>query len=517
MAITYLGGKIHKRAGSTSTVSVSLTDIPAVGGGTVTLADGDLVVVGYAIGAITDINVAVTTGYTEQTDIYANGTQYDANLGVFTKLMGPTPDTTVTLGAMASANNSGVTSIRAYRGVDLTTPLDVAIQTATGTGTGLPDPPSSTPVTSGALAYVIGAQAAALMANLASSDLSDFATDWQADSQDVGIGVGHISWSGSGAIDPAVFTGGSSNASNSWVAATMVLRPAASSGDLVGTASLSLTPTGSMNGRGNIAGAGNVSFSPAANLIGRGAISGASALSLAPTGAVSGAGILSGSAALSLAPTGSVIGRGALAGSSAIVVTPSATMNGRGSIAGASSVSLTPTGVMAGRGLVAGSASLSLAPSGSVSGRGSLSGSGNVSITPSASLSGIGSVSGSASIIFTLSGSFNSFDSISGVATLAVSSTGSILGYGNISGAAGFSISASGSFPASNDVTGFASFALSLSGTLTSVTFGQIIPAPSPPSATATTPVILAGGPVVGVPVSPGVIVNVPVSPGQIT
>lgn len=231
MAITYLGGKIHKRPGSTSTVSVSLTDLAAVGGGSVSLQDGDLIVVGYAIGAIANINVAVTTGYTEETDLYANGTQYDANLGVFTKFMGPTPDTTVTLGAMASANNSGVATIRAYRGVDPTTPLDVAIQTATGTGTGLPDPPSATPVTSGALAYVIGAQAAALMANLASSDLSDFATDWQSDSQDVGIGVGHISWSG-GAIDPAVFTGGSTNASNSWAAATMVLRPA-SSGDIL--------------------------------------------------------------------------------------------------------------------------------------------------------------------------------------------------------------------------------------------------------------------------------------------
>lgn len=222
-AIVYVGGKIHKRAGATSTASVSLTDL--TGGIASAPAADDFVIAGYGIGSTVDRDVAITTGYTEQADIYANGTSFDANLGVFTKSMPGTPDTTLTVGSTGSVNDAGVTIIHVFRGVDLTNPMDVAVVTATGTGTGKPDPGAITPITTGAVGVFFGAQSAGTMANLTSSDLTAFRQDWQSDTVDVGVGGGFIEWT-SGALNPAVFGGGASNAANSWAAVSLALRPA---------------------------------------------------------------------------------------------------------------------------------------------------------------------------------------------------------------------------------------------------------------------------------------------------
>lgn len=226
--ILYVGGKVWSREGATSTTNVSLTDL--TGGIASAPAENDYVVVMQGIGSNADRAVATTSGYTELADIYANGTTYDANLGVDAKFMGSTPDTTVTIGSSGSANDAQAARIMVFRGVDLTTPMDVAVVTATGTGTAKPNPGAITPITTGAVGVFSGAQAAATAAALTSSDLTAFASVNQADTNDIAVGAGYIEWSGSGAMDPAVFGGGSNNSANSWAAVSIALRPAYTSG-----------------------------------------------------------------------------------------------------------------------------------------------------------------------------------------------------------------------------------------------------------------------------------------------
>lgn len=226
--ILYVGGKTWSRAGATTTTNVSLTDL--TGGIASAPAENDYVVVMQGIGSNADRAVATTSGYTELADIYANGTTYDANLGVDAKFMGSTPDTTVTIGSSGSANDAQAARIMVFRGVDLTTPMDVAVVTATGTGTAKPNPGAITPITTGAVGVFSGAQAAATAAALTSSDLTAFASVNQADTNDIAVGAGYIEWSGSGAMDPAVFGGGSNNSANSWAAVSIALRPAYTSG-----------------------------------------------------------------------------------------------------------------------------------------------------------------------------------------------------------------------------------------------------------------------------------------------
>ena len=226
--ILYVGGKTWSRAGATTTTNVSLTDL--TGGIASAPAENDYVVVMQGIGSNADRAVATTSGYTELADIYANGTTYDANLGVDAKFMGSTPDTTVTIGSSGSANDAQAAWIMVFRGVDLTTPMDVAVVTATGTGTANPNPGAITPITTGSVGVFSGAQAAATAAALTSSDLTAFASVNQADTNDIAVGAGYIEWSGSGAMDPAVFGGGSNNSANSWAAVSIALRPAYTSG-----------------------------------------------------------------------------------------------------------------------------------------------------------------------------------------------------------------------------------------------------------------------------------------------
>lgn len=228
--ILYVGGKTWSRAGATSTTNVSLTDL--TGGIASAPAENDYVVVMQGIGSNADRAVATTSGYTELADIYANGTTYDANLGVDAKFMGSTPDTTVTIGSSGSANDAQAARIMVFRGVDLTTPMDVAVVTATGTGTAKPNPGAITPITTGSVGVFSGAQAAATAAALTSSDLTAFASVNQADTNDIAVGAGYIEWSGSGAMDPAVFGGGSNNSANSWAAVSIALRPAYAGGDV---------------------------------------------------------------------------------------------------------------------------------------------------------------------------------------------------------------------------------------------------------------------------------------------
>lgn len=233
MAISFVGSKTFAAAGAASgTFAVSLTDLLDTTGASATLAQNDLIVINYVVGGDqADVALTPPTGYTEETELFSDDGA-DANLAVWRKFMGATPDTSVDIPNSTNADYAVAGTIFAFRGVDTTTPLDVAIATATGIDGGQPNPPSVTPTTAGAWIVVVGGSghSTAVTAFGNPGDLSSttnhFRSVTQADIIDATAGCGiKTDWT-SGAFDPATWTDGSTAAGSSWCAATLALRPA---------------------------------------------------------------------------------------------------------------------------------------------------------------------------------------------------------------------------------------------------------------------------------------------------
>lgn len=228
LPIEFVGARIEALPGSSSTRSVNLTGL--TGGLASAPAAGDFVLVIFAAvdGGNNDINLSVTD-YTELVDLYANDSE-DAQLGLYWKFMGGTPDTTCTISSTGHADNAAVVGISVWRNVNTTTPIDVTTTTATGTNTGHANPPSITPVTAGAYVVAAGAGAQYFLFDariFTSSDLTGFRSAQSLDNNDVLGGFGYKAWT-SGAFDPAAFgySTGSDSLNDSWCAATVALRPA---------------------------------------------------------------------------------------------------------------------------------------------------------------------------------------------------------------------------------------------------------------------------------------------------
>lgn len=223
--ITYVGGQVGGRVGATSTSNVTFA---LTGGSDSTPQAGDLVIIGCTIASAGRTPACAISGYTAQTQINANGTTYDTSLNMSYKFMGGTPDTTFTLPSTGNNQDAQRYTVQVWRGVDATTPLDVAVVPASGTATGRPNPGAITPATAGAKVGIIGAGAAATGASYTApaNYTTGFLTGTTADTNDAMIGAGWRSWT-SGAEDPAAFTGGTTNAADSWAAFTYALRPKA--------------------------------------------------------------------------------------------------------------------------------------------------------------------------------------------------------------------------------------------------------------------------------------------------
>lgn len=229
MALQYVGGNTGTWVGSTGTTnSISLT---ALTGGIASSAQaGDLVIAVYVTGSAANRALSITdpssTSYTLiDAELYSDGTTYDTNLEVAYKRL-TAADATTRFGPTNSTADAGAAVVHVWRGVHATTPLDVAAVAATGTGTGRPNAASITPTTSGAIVLVAGGGAAATGAVFTATELSNFRTATSADNNDAMVGLGSFAWS-SGAFDPAQWTGGTTNAADSWAAMTIALRPAA--------------------------------------------------------------------------------------------------------------------------------------------------------------------------------------------------------------------------------------------------------------------------------------------------
>lgn len=224
MALQFVGADTG--FGTNTAHNVSLT---ALTGGIDTQArENDLVIVitGFVGNTDTNANPGVSTaGYTEILDLFDGTGTRDVNLSVNWKIMGASPDASVTCTG-SELNLNGAASIAyVWRGADLTTPIDVTPTTASGSLT-VPNGPSITPITAGSVVLTLAGSAGPFSdptqdpptgyANLAVSE------------NDPNLGfttaVASKSWT-SGAEDPGAWPSwGTTDIAESWVSATIALR-----------------------------------------------------------------------------------------------------------------------------------------------------------------------------------------------------------------------------------------------------------------------------------------------------
>jgi hypothetical protein len=249
MAIEYVGGLTSSRAGSTSTVGQTLTGL-LTGGLSASAAQGDLVFI--------TIGVASASGYAPTTlavSGWTNGT-FRVNTGVTNysyqqysyKFMTATPDSSVTIPSSGHIRNAQTWIVQVFRGIDAAV-FDATTVFASGTATGRPNPGSITPVTSGAWILWTGVSSAGT--GTAFTAPTDFSTDWlgvtQSDTYDSTQGAGYYTGWTSGAYDPAAITaGGTTGSTDSWVAETIALKPAATGQSLTHNPTDTATATDSV-------------------------------------------------------------------------------------------------------------------------------------------------------------------------------------------------------------------------------------------------------------------------------
>ncbi len=220
-SIQRVGSKIvNVTSSGGGTVTMSLTDL--TGGLDAAPLPGDMVIVMAAMADSTDYALSIGTGYT-LVGSELKGPGPGPNLRVASKVMGGSPDTSVTID-FGVASKDGIAAARVYRSFDPATPLDVATVTATGgVGSGGPNPPSIGPVTPGSLVFAIGAGGHSGSAtSLTSSDLSNFVQLNHQSTNSTLLGFGDLVWGGGGAVDPAAL--GVGWVTGGWAALTMAIR-----------------------------------------------------------------------------------------------------------------------------------------------------------------------------------------------------------------------------------------------------------------------------------------------------
>jgi hypothetical protein len=218
-SIRLVGYKVEAFGGSTD-VTRPLTGFS----GSVTAPqEGDCVVLACFHGTNANRAISITSaGWTGINGIYANDT-YDINAFVGVKVMGATPDPSVTFNFGGDSTGRPVL-YRIYRNVDPTTPLDVAIPTPTAlSNTTISDPPAITPITTGAMLVIFGGAAHndAAAPAFSAPYLSNVHT-WQ--NNTVSALAGELLWPG-GTYDPAALTISRNSTTDSAAGITLALRP----------------------------------------------------------------------------------------------------------------------------------------------------------------------------------------------------------------------------------------------------------------------------------------------------
>lgn len=357
MAITFVGGKTFSHNGqiSTSPQSVPLADLKDETGSDAVLQEGDVVFVWVVCSDVSD-RTAASLACTDpsanaydalHTDLYAND-NYDVNALLQARQMEATPDTSVTMPAIANIQRGLAVAIVALRGVDYANLASVAAVTNTGTDGGVPNAGSITPVEPGSWVMACGGYAdnwnfTSLAALALPAGMSEVANHFQSALEasrnywENGCGAAialKTDWA-EGAYDPPPFGGGSTSSSASRAAVTLAIPPLASSGGTIaGTASITQADdTLAASGRARISGTASANETgDALGSIGRAINAGAaSAVEAGDTLAAASSSTISGAASASEADEVLVsAGRSTIGGGAAIAEA------GDGAAAGAS-------------------------------------------------------------------------------------------------------------------------------------------------------------------------------------
>lgn len=233
MAIQYVGGNTAAKAGATSGDTTIALNSGLTGGLAGAASSGDFVVASFGTGSgsAEDGTLSITDGtnpYTLMGSELFSSDNRSSNLRVGYKFI--TADTAVTFGPTSDVDHAGAMSVRVYRGVDTSSPMDVAVVTATGINTAIPNPAAITPTTAGAYIGVVASNGHRRFADtpvMSASDLTAFHYINSDDNEDCTLGAGHVAWT-SGAFDPAVWGWtGTDSVAESWCAVTYALRPSA--------------------------------------------------------------------------------------------------------------------------------------------------------------------------------------------------------------------------------------------------------------------------------------------------
>lgn len=193
-------------------------------GGTTT---DDVVIVGWSVESTSDLNLSLTTsGYTELADLYADDTD-DTNLGVYRKIMGGTPDSTVV--GPNVGNGSKAMVVHVWTGADTTTPEDATTTTATGIDTQYPDPASITTATDNAVVVVVAGNPSQDDTVTAPSGYTNsIAVASTTGGADCSAYMASKAVASAGAENPGAWGAmGGADATWCWAAATVAIRPAA--------------------------------------------------------------------------------------------------------------------------------------------------------------------------------------------------------------------------------------------------------------------------------------------------
>ena len=224
--ITYVGGN---QLTSTSTLNIVVTLSGLTGGLAATPAEGDFVLVvrAWASGAFQTSTTTTSPGWTAFSSVWNGDNANDINLDIYWKIMGATPDTNVILNGHGATTQSSSILAYVFRGVDLTTPLDVtSVSTNIGT-TVLPNPAAITPVTTNSIIVVAGGGAHTNnQRTYTAGYLNNFRTVGRDSTNDSVAGIGWVPWT-SGTYDPAAWTwSGTDQATFASASRTIALRPA---------------------------------------------------------------------------------------------------------------------------------------------------------------------------------------------------------------------------------------------------------------------------------------------------
>ncbi len=234
MALVYVGGT--GGAGNTDGYTVSLSGT-LVGGVGSSPEPGDLVIVSSGFNsASVKTPHANATGNISGAYVAAHANliadyNADANFGTFYQLQGATVDTSIAINRPTTNTYGGSTTVHVWRGVDSTNPMDVTPTSTFGIGSAWPNPPSITPISSGAVivACGYGAQStntAALLV-IPSGMGNGVSLRSSGNTTEGCCFIASIEWT-SGAYDPArctVTTGPADYATAGWCASTLALRP----------------------------------------------------------------------------------------------------------------------------------------------------------------------------------------------------------------------------------------------------------------------------------------------------